>query len=383
MTETCSSRSVDFALSEEQALLRDGIRRFLGAASPPAAVRRRVQEGAPADRELLRRMGAELGILGIGIPEDHEGIGLGLVELAVTMEEMGRALSGDPFFASHVLGGRAILHCAEPEGRRELLGSMASGEETCVLACFEGGRTSTLETIATTARRAPNGKLVVSGEKIVIDGDAADQFVVVARSERGLGLFFVPGAYAQRTAIPTMDPTRRLTRVTFEGAECDTMGSPGADDEAGLRRALDEAAICLSAELLGVAERALEESVAYAKVRKQFGRPIGSFQAVQHSLADVLVAVESARSAVWWAAWSVDQGGDHAEAASIAKSVASEAASLATSTAIQVHGGIGFTWDHDAHLWFKRARASSALLGDAASHRERIATRILDDTVEG
>jgi len=358
---------VNFALSDEQALLRDGVRRFLGAHAPMATVRRASESGS--ELELWRRMASELSLSTIGIPDEHGGSG-GLVELAIVAEELGRTLACAPWIA-HVLATRALVAVSDTT----LLPRIAGGA-LATLGLGEG-RSDALDEIHTTAVER-DGAWSLSGHKPrVLAGEVADILLVVARANDGLGLFVVEGE-CSRVALPTMDPTRGLARVELASTRARPVGRPG-DDGAALSRALDEAAIVLSAEMLGTAERAFELTLEYARTREQFGRPIGSFQAIKHACADVLVSIESARSAVLWAAWVAAEGADElATAASIAKATASEAAFHATSQAIQIHGGVGFTWEHDAHLFFKRARASAAMLGDATEHRARVAHTLLD-----
>jgi alkylation response protein AidB-like acyl-CoA dehydrogenase len=373
-----SSGGVDLSFSDEQRLLRDSVRRFLETASPMSEVRRAMGTSEGFDRALWTRLSSDLALQAVAIPEVYGGLGLGPVELAIVLEELGRALVCAPYFASVVLACRAILHQGSAADHEELLPSLASGESIAALVCDEHGGT-------TTTARVTDGRWALDGTTpLVIDGHIADRLIVAARSGAGVSLFVVDAGAngVTRTALPTLDSTRRLARIELRGAPARLLGDDGTAASA-IARTLDEGAILLSCEMVGGAERALQLAVEYAKVRTQFGRAIGSFQAIKHKCADMLLAVESARSAAYWAACVLGQpdtgpeaDAELAIAASVAKSYANEAYFQVAAECIQVHGGIGFTWEHDAHLYFKRARASAALLGDASYHRARIASAV-------
>jgi alkylation response protein AidB-like acyl-CoA dehydrogenase len=348
-------------------------------------VRGAMERADGSDRALWERMSTELGLQAIAIPEPHGGLGGSLTDQGLVLEELGRALACVPYFGSCVLAARAILHHGTPADRDQYLPTIASGVSIATLAFLEPDRDWDPSRVTTEATRSSEDSWTLHGEKsCVLDGALADVLIVVARvtgteGRAGLSLFAVDAKASRLTVAPhtTVDLTRRLAHARFEGVSARPIGDLGTA-AAAIARTLDEATALLACEMVGGAERALELAVEYAKVRTQFGRPIGSFQAIKHKCADMLLAVESARSAAYWATCSAQTESDAelAIAASVAKSYASEAYTQVTAECIQVHGGIGFTWEHDAHLYFKRARASAALLGAANWHRERLATAI-------
>jgi alkylation response protein AidB-like acyl-CoA dehydrogenase len=331
------------------------------------------------DPETWKRIAAELGWPALIVPESCGGLGLGWIELAVLLEAMGEALLCAPFFSSVCLAGNAILAGATEKQQRELLPGIAAGEQLATLVAPGPA----LQGIDTTYRR-DGEEFVVSGDaRFVIDGHCADLLVVAARREGGeeLSLFAVPASASgvERRALPTLDQTRRLAEIALRDVPVPRSALLGEEGGAAapLLRALDLAAVALAAEQVGGAQRCLDLAVEYAKSRVQFGRPIGSFQAIQHKCADMLLRVESARSASQWAACVAAQGGeDLALAASLAKSYCSEAYFFCAAECLQIHGGVGFTWEYDVHLHLKRAQGGQVLLGDAAWHRERVAQRI-------
>ncbi|MDQ1392028.1 MAG: hypothetical protein QOF30_1005, partial [Acidimicrobiaceae bacterium] len=306
------------------------------------------------------------------------------VELVVVLEEMGRALLCAPFFSSVVLAAGAVLASGDEPVKKDVLPGIASGEVRATLALTEDSGRWDEGGVTTVARASDSdsgsgGSWVLDGHKtFVLDGHTADVVLVVARTDAGVSLFLVDGDAPGlgRTAMPTMDQTRKQARLVFSSVPARLVGTEGAGWPA-VSRALDLAAVALAAEQVGGAQRVLEMSVEYAKVRVQFGRPIGSFQAVKHKCADMLLAVESAKSAAYYAAWTAaDDDEELPVMASLAKAFCSEAYFKAAADNIQIHGGIGFTWDHPAHLYFKRAKSSELILGDPAYHRELVAQRI-------
>ena len=374
---------MDFAFTEEQQALRRTVRHFLASASSSKAVRAAMATEEGWDRETWQRLGAELGLTSLIIPEAYGGAGLGHVELVAVMEEMGRALVCAPFLSTVCLATSAILLAGSEAQKRELLPGIAAGETTATLAYTEAnGRwdAGAIEAVV----RCDHGDYLLTGVKtFVLDGHTADLLLVAARApetagEEGVSLFAVPAGAAglTRRALPTMDLTRKQAELRLDGVRVPASARLGEEGHASraLARTLDLAAIALSAEQVGGAERCLEMAVEYAKTRVQFGRPIGSFQAIKHKCADMLVRTESARSASYYAGWAAaTDAPDLAAAAALAKVYCSEAYFHCASENIQIHGGIGFTWEHDAHLYFKRARASEQLFGDPAYHRERVA----------
>ena len=369
---------MDLTLSEEQQQFRGMVRKFLEARSPESAVRQWMESERGFDSEVWSEMAQQLGLQGILIPERFGGQGFGYLELAVALEEMGRSLLCAPYLSTAVIAVELLLRAGDEAAMGELLPAIASGARVVAVATAEADGGWDATGIQTLAR--PDGEgWTLSGSKLyVLDGCAAGILLVSARAPGGPSLFRVTGEAAglRRTDLTVLDPTRKQARLDFDRTPARLIGTEGAG--AGwLSRALDVAALALAAEQVGGAQRCLEMSVEYAKQRYQFGRPIGSFQAIKHKCADVLVEVESAKSAAYHAAARAAAGSeDLAAAASLAKAYCSEAYVLAAGENIQIHGGIGFTWEHPAQLYFKRAKSSALLFGDPAHHRERLARRI-------
>ena len=373
-----SAPLVKLAFTPEQEELRRSLRRFLDEVSPVAEVRRLMDTEEGYDPKVWSRMATELGLQGIHVPEAMGGAGLGQVELAVVFEELGRRLACVPYFSTVGLAVNALLASGDEAAQAELLPRLASGEATGTLAVLEDPGTWDLDGLGTRARRSDDGWVLDGHKSFVVDGHTADVVLVAARTPMGLAVLAVeegaPGL--ERVPVPTLDQTRKLARLELSGTPARLVGQAGGA-ETWLRRALDLAAVALATEQVGSAQRCLDMTVAYAKVRQQFGRPIGSFQAIKHRCADMLLRVESARAAAYYAAWAAAEDADELPAvASLARAYCSEACSWVAGETIQVHGGIGFTWEHDAHLYFKRAKASELLLGDPAHHRELMLQRI-------
>ena len=375
---------MNFAHTEEQEELRSAVRRFCEEKSPSAEVRRLMDTDDGYDPKVWSQMADQLGLQAMAIPEEYGGAGFGFTELGIALEEMGRVLLCSPFFASAVLAAQALLASGDETAKKELLPNIASGETIATLAFTEeNGRWDTegIETQATEATETgqASGAWKLSGTKMfVLDGHTADLVLVAARTGSGIGLFAVAADASgmTRTALTTMDQTRKQARLEFSSTPARLVGDASAFGDA-LPKVLDLACIALASEQVGGAQRCLETSVDYAKTRIQFGRPIGSFQAIKHKCADMLLEVESAKSAAYYGAWSVDDSSDEVPVvASLAKSYCSEAYFHAAAENIQIHGGIGFTWEHDAHLYFKRAKSSELLFGDPSYHRELLAQRI-------
>ena len=374
---------MNFAFSEEQEELRRTVRAFLESKSPSAEVRRLMETTEGYDPAVWNQMGAELGLQGLAIPEEYGGQGFTFVELCIVLEEMGRSLLCAPFFATTVLAANAILNAGSDADKKALLPGIASGETKATLAFTEPSGKWDASGIAMEATQA-NGGWTLSGEKMfVIDGHNADLIVVVARTAGssgadGIGFFTVAGDAAglTRTALATMDQTRKQAKLEFNGVAAAALGEPG-QGFAALSKTLDQAAVALANEGVGGAQFVLDMSVQYAKDRVQFGRPIGSFQAIKHKCADMLLEVESGKSAAYYAAWAAAEDNDELPVvAALAKAYVSDAYFHCAAENIQIHGGIGFTWEHDAHLFFKRAKSSEIFLGDATYHRELLAQRI-------
>jgi alkylation response protein AidB-like acyl-CoA dehydrogenase len=374
---------VNFAFSEEQEQLREAVRKFLEAKSPESEVRRLMETTEGYDPAVWQQMANELGLQSLHIPEDFGGQGYTFVELGIVLEEQGRALLCAPYFSTVVLAANAILNAGTDEDKKTHLPGIASGETIATLAFTEPNGKWDASGITMEAKAEGDG-FALSGEKMfVLDGHTADLIVVVARTagtsgEDGISFFTVAGDAAglTRTALATMDQTRKQARLEFSGVKAQPLGAAGAG-WAALSKTLDQAAVGLSNEMVGGAQFVLESSVQYAKDRVQFGRPIGSFQAIKHKCADMLLEVESAKSAAYYSAWAAAEDNDELPVvASLAKAYCSDAYFHAAAENIQIHGGIGFTWEHNAHLYFKRAKSSEILLGDATYHRELLAQRI-------
>ena len=371
-----------FNFSTEQEEFRSNLRRLLAERSPSKEVRRLMETEAGWERDGWRKLNSELGLTALRIPEAYDGQGFGFGELGIVLEEMGRALVCAPYFSTSVLATGAILNAGKEADKQALLPGIAAGDTVATLAWVEdNGRWDAAGTTLTVTPSA--GSFRLDGHKtFVVDGHTADLLVVLARApgttgEGGLSLFTVAGDAKglTRRALKTMDWTRKLARLEFKGVEAKPLGEQGG--AAGpFARTMTEAVICLANEMAGVAERLREDSLAYAKMRMQFGRPIASFQSMKHKAADMLVDVELAKSAAYYAAAALDEGDNDVESvASLAKAAASEACLQTAIHAIQIHGGIGFTWDNDTHLWFKRAKSSEIFLGDAHHHRELMMQR--------
>jgi len=364
-----------FGFSSEQEEFRDVMRRFLAERSPATVVRRLMETPDGWERAGWKALNGELGLTAVHIPEAHGGQGFGHAELGIVLEEAGRALLCAPLLATTLAAG-AIMQAGTEEEQAALLPGIAAGDVVATLAAAEDGGSWEAAGTTLTARRQ-DGAWTLDGHKsFVLDGAAADLIVVLARLQggAGLGLFTVAGDAPglARRALKVMDPTRRLARLTFSGVPAAPLGEPGAAAEPFARTMLGAAAM-LANEMVGGAERLREDALAYAKLRFQFGRPIASFQSMKHKCADMLVDVELAKSAAYYAAAALDEGDDAlAMVCHLAKAAATEAYLQTAVHAVQIHGGIGFTWDNDTHLWFKRAKGSEVLFGDAHLHRERM-----------
>jgi alkylation response protein AidB-like acyl-CoA dehydrogenase len=374
---------VNFAFSDEQEQLRDAVRRFLEAKSPSAEVRRLMETDEGYDPPVWAQMANELGLQSLHIPEEYGGQGFTFVELGIVLEEMGRVLLCAPYFSTVVLAAGAILNAGTDAQKAELLPGIASGETIAALALTEANGRWDASGIELVARGSGDSWTLDGTKSFVVDGHVADLVVVAARlegttGEDGVALFTVSGDAAglTRTQLATMDQTRKQAKLDFAGVAAAPLGTPG-EGWAPLAKTLDQASACLANEMVGGAQAVLDMSVEYAKVRVQFGRPIGSFQAIKHKCADMLLEVESGKSAAYYAAWAAAEDNEELPvAASLAKAYCSDAYFHSSAENIQIHGGIGFTWEHDAHLYFKRAKSSEILFGDATYHRELLAQRI-------
>ena len=377
---------MDFGFSQEQELLRQTARSFLEKECPSGFVRRMMDDPAGTTDEFWGKL-AELGWLGLIYPEADGGMGLGLVDLTVVLEEMGRAVMPGPFFSTVLLGGLAIREAGSDAQRQAWVPRIAGGEARVTLALLEESARWDAAGVEVAAKPGKTGGFVLSGTKLFVpDGHSADLLVVAARTAKptkddpshGVSLFLVPADRkgVVTTLLPTMDQTRKLAEVAFRRVEvgADALLGPLHQGWPILSRILDRAAVALCAEMCGGAQKVLDLSTEYAKIRVAFGKPIGTYQAVKHKCADMLVAVENAKSITYYAAWAADQDAPDAPlAAAMAKAFVSDAYRKVAGDGIQVHGGIGFTWEHDMHLYFKRAKGSEFMFGDATFNRERVA----------
>ena len=369
---------MNFAFSEEQEELRNVVKGFLEAKSPESAVREQMETERGYDPEVWKQLAEQLGLPSLTIPEEYGGQGYGYVELVVVLEEMGRYLLCAPYFSTVVLAANTLMQSGDDAAKKAHLPGIASGETIATVAFTEpNGRwdEAGIEMTAT----AEGDAWTLSGTKsFVLDGHTADLVLVAARTSKGVSIFAVDGDASglTRTPLATMDQTRKQAKLDFDGVSATLIGEDGKGWDL-LSTVLDLAAVGLAAEQVGGAQACLDASVEYAKVRVQFGRPIGSFQAIKHKCADMLLEVESAKSAAYYAGWCAAEMNDELPAvASLAKAYCSEAYFHAAAENIQIHGGIGFTWEHPAHLYFKRAKSSELLFGDPTYHRELLAQRI-------
>jgi alkylation response protein AidB-like acyl-CoA dehydrogenase len=369
---------MNFAFSEEQEELRRIVRQFMESKSSEAEVRRLMDTTEGYDPATWSQLADQLGVQSLIIPEEFGGQGYGYVELTVVLEEMGRALLCAPYFASVVLAANTLLHSGDDAAKKELLPGIASGETIATLAFTEDNGRWDEAGITATATKDGDGYKINGSKMFVLDGHTANLILVAARTDEGVSLFKVDADAAglERTPLATMDQTRKQAKLTFNDTPASLIGTAG-EGWSVLERVLDLAAVALAAEQVGGAQKVLEMAVEYAKVRVQFGRPIGSFQAIKHKCADMLLEVESAKSAAYYAGWCASELNDELPSvASLAKAYCSEAYFHAAAENIQIHGGIGFTWEHPAHLYFKRAKSSELLFGDPTYHRELLAQRI-------
>jgi alkylation response protein AidB-like acyl-CoA dehydrogenase len=369
---------MNFAFTDEQDELRKIVRSFLEAKSPESAVREQMETERGYDEAVWVQMAEQMALQGLHIPEEFGGSGFSYVELGIVLEEMGRALLCAPFFSTVVLAANTLILCGDEAAKKDYLPGIASGETIATVAFTEPSGKWDESGIEMEATRSGDGYTLTGTKMYVLDGHVADLVIVVARTDGGVSLFAVDGNAAglTRTLLSTMDQTRKQARLEFENAPARLIESEGVGWDL-MARVLDLVAVGLAAEQVGGAQKVLEMAVEYAKVRVQFGRPIGSFQAIKHKCADMLLEVESAKSAAYYGMWCAAEMDDELPSvASLAKAYCSEAYFHAAAENIQIHGGIGFTWEHPAHLYFKRAKSSELLFGDPTYHRELLAQRI-------
>ncbi len=375
-------RRIQFAFTDEQEQFRSAVRRFLNDKSPTTEVRRLMATAEGYDPAVWRQLSEDLSLPGIHIPEQYSGAGFGMVELCIVAEEFGRALLCAPYFSTAVLAANAILNAGTDAQKSVFLPDIAKGARLATLAITEPDGNWDPAGIKVVATRDADGFRLDGAKSYVVDGHTADLLIVAARAPattglEGLALFTLDAnaGGVVRRLLESMDPTRKIVRIDFRGAHADLLGTLN-DGAKPILRTLDQAAIALANEMVGGAQTLLGSAVDYSKLRVQFGRTIGSFQAIKHRLADILLEVELAKSAAYYAAQAAAVNDPEWPAlASLAKAAASEAYLHSAAECIQLHGGIGFTWDNDTHLWFKRARSSEVFLGQPSYHRELLMQR--------
>ena len=374
-------RRIQFAFTDEQEQFRSALRRFLTDRSPTTEVRRLMATAEGYDPAVWQKLCDELALPGIHIREQYGGAGYGMVELCIVTEELGRALLCAPYFSTAVLAANAILNAGTEAQKAAFLPDIARGTRLATLAITEPGGDWDPASSVVTATLDSDGYRLDGVKSYVLDGHIADLLIVTARAPKTLGLdglaLFTLDANSggvQRRLLESMDPTRKLARIEFRGAHANLLGK--LDNAAAIVRTLDQVAIALANEMVGGAQTLLDSAVNYSKLRVQFGRTIGSFQAIKHKCADLLLEVELAKSAAYYAAQAAAASDPEWPAlASLAKAAASETYLQIAVQCIQIHGGIGFTWDNDTHLWFKRAKSSEVFLGQPAYHRELLMQR--------
>jgi alkylation response protein AidB-like acyl-CoA dehydrogenase len=374
---------VHLEFTPEQDELRDGVRTVLTGECPMSLVREVVEKGAAADA-LWSRMVA-LGWPALTVPESAGGLGMGAVELAVVVEELGRAVAPGPFVPTVTQFAPVVAEAGSPEQQERFLGAVAAGECTGTLALVEASGAVDPARIVATAE-PDGGSFVLRGTKtMVVEAATADEIVVVARrsgtqGDAGVGAFVVPRADVGVEPVEALDGSRRLARVVLDGVRTGAdrvLGEPGPASATAIRRAVELAVSALSIETVGAAQTIFDVTLEYAKQREQFGVPIGSFQAIKHKFADMLIALERARATSYFAALTIAEDDDRrAAAASMAKAAAGDCAARLAKEGIQIHGGIGYTWEHDMHLYVRRVQSNAVLLGNAAQHRARVADLI-------
>ena len=385
---------MEFAFTDEQEMIRDTAAAFLAEVSGSEAIRRAMATEQGYDSELWSRICGEMYWQAIHIPEAYGGMGLGYVEVVAMMEQMGRYLLCAPFFSTVCLAANALLVAGNEEQKTQWLGQLCAGELTATLA-FNGGSSRWDASAVTATWQRDGDNYVLDGDyRYVIDGHSADLLIVAAREEgslgeQGISLFLLPAdtVGVSREWLPTMDQARKQAAVRLDGVVLPAAALMGKAGQAwtALSKVIDLASIALAAEQVGGCQQLLDMTVEYTGERVQFGRTIASFQAVKHKAADMMLKTEVARSAVYYGACVAQEAleggplaGELAEAASVAKSYCSDAYFAVAGDSIQLFGGVGFTWEYDVQLYFKRAKSSEHLLGNGALHRERLAALLLD-----
>lgn len=375
---------MQFGFSETQQTLKNTTRQFLAAECPLSEVRKQMETDTAFDPVFWRKI-ADQGWTGILFPEEYGGFGMGTVELAAVMEEMGRMLMPGPYLSTVLLAGSVLNHAGTEGQKQRYLAPICSGEAIATLAFLEESASWSSDAVRLQACATADGFRLSGRKAFVPDAQSAILILCAARLAGELALFVIPAGANGMSVRPTpaIDGTRKLYEVMLDAVTLphDALIASGKLAVAAIEKAFAVSTAGLVAEMVGGMQRLLEMTVDYAKTRKQFGRPIGQFQAVQHLCADMLLLTESSRSAAYFAAWALGEGSPDAEAAvSVAKAYASDAYREVGNKAIQVHGGMGFTWENDAHLYYRRAKGSEIAFGDANFHRERLARIVVDDS---
>lgn len=361
---------MEFAFSAEQEQLRQTVRAFLERQSQSGYTRSMLEDERGFSDDVWQQV-VDLGWTGVLVPENQGGLGLGLVDLVVIMEEMGRALFPAPYFSSAVLA----TSVARRLGLDDRLASLAVGATRGTVALDEAGHGDVVDRVRTRASRKTGRWLLEGVKPVVVDGHTADWVLVAARTQQGLGTFLIEAPDAE--LVPTWDGTRKVARLVLSNTPAEPVG-PDGDHTALWRRVVDDAGVALCAELVGSMEAAQELAVEYAKARVQFDRPIATFQVIKHKTVDMLHRIELSRVGTHYAAWASDVDDPvRAEAAAMAKAYVPEAANFVAGESIQIHGGVGFTWDADPHLHYRRAKQNDLLLGYHGIHRQRVADLVL------
>ena len=374
------SAETEFIFTDEQAQLRAAVRKFCADNFDEQSVRRLMESDPTFDPKVWTRLGTELGVLGLSVPEDDGGVGGTLVDQAVAVEELGASLACGPMFGTVYLAIPALVAASAGETRDGLLADLVEGRRTAAFAVTDRAGAFDPASVEVAVNEGTDGDTLTGTVERVVDAGAADVLLVAARGPDGIALYAIDATTAgvQRRPLATLDLTRPQATVELSGAPGLLLAGPAEADRV-ITHALQVGSALLAVEQVGAGQHLLDLSVSYAKSRLQFGRPIGSFQAIKHKLADLLVELEHARSTAYHAVWALTDGSDHpALAASIAQATASAALARIAADTVQVHGGIGFTWEHQAHLYFKRATTDAALLGSAEQHRSRVAELVLD-----
>ena len=370
---------MNFAFTDEQEELRKTVRAFLEAKSSEEAVREQMETDDGYDKAVWTQMAEQMGLQGLHIPEEYGGSGFGYVELGIVLEEMGRSLLCAPFFSSVVLAANTLILSDDEAAKKAYLPGIASGETIATVAFTEPNGKWDESGIEATATASGDSYTISGTKSFVIDGSIANLIIVAAKTSAGTSLFAVEGDASglTRTALSTMDQTRKQAKLEFSNTPATLIGTDGKGWDI-LSATLDLVAIGLAAEQVGGAQMVLDMAVEYAKVRVQFGRPIGSFQAIKHKFADMYVALELARSNAYYGAWALSSDApDLPLAAATARVSASDAYYLVTKENIQAHGGMGFTWEFDCHLYYRRAQLLSGLIGSQPQWKEKLVTRLL------